>query len=397
MKWLILSWRNVWRNRRRSALAISVMSVGVVALLTAIGFMLASFHGLRESTIRGGLGHVQLTAPEGVIGPEEAARLEAILGDRPDTRLVMRRLVFEGLVSNGPTTVAALGSGIDPIKESRLSSGFAPVVAGTGLPLEDEAQEFSAVLGVGLAEKLGVRPGDSVTLLSTTVKGVLNAIDATVAGTFTTGVPDLDARQVMVRLAATESLLDTKGASRLVVVLRDHDALPGLLAGLEREYPQYISRSWAELAPFYGQVVTLYRNIFAVLGAIILLVVVLSATNTMLMAVSERIQEMGTMLALGIGRPRIRANFALEGAIMGALAGAAGLILSGALAFAVNLVGIEMPPPPGRTMPYPLIIFADVQAYGWVFAAMVAAGGLAAWLPTRQLLRLQIVDALRRA
>ncbi|KJS34405.1 MAG: hypothetical protein VR70_17695 [Rhodospirillaceae bacterium BRH_c57] len=396
MKWLALSWRNVWRNSRRSLLAVSVMAVGALALLLAIGFILASFQGLRESTIRGGLGHLQVGDGAGIVAPDDLVALERAAEGHPEVRFTLRRLVFEGLVSTGAVTVAAVGSGVEPVKEGRLSSGFAPAVEGTGLPLEDAPDGFHAVLGIGLAAKLGVDPGDTVTLLTTTVDGVLNAIDATVAGTFTTGIPDLDARQVMIRLSAAQVLMNTQGASRLVVVLRQDGAVASVAGWLGEAFPAQRVSTWRELTPFYGQVVTLYGNIFTVLGVIILLVVALSATNTMLMAVTERIQEMGTMLALGIGRTRIRINFAIEGAMIGGLAGAMGLAGAAALSLGINLAGIEMPPPPGRTMPYPLIILVDATAYAAVFAAMVLAGAAAAWAPTARLGRLRVIDALRR-
>lgn len=398
MKWLALSWRNVWRNGRRSVLAVTVMAVGALALLTTAGFILASFEGLRESTIRGGLGHLQVGAASGVIRPDALAALETALEARPQTRFTLRRLTFEGLVSTGAVTVAAIGSGVDPIKETRLSGGFAPIVAGSGLPVT-EAQAgpgFHALLGVGLAARLGVAPGDTVTLLATTVGGVLNAIDATVTGTFTTGIPEKDERQVLVRLAAAQVLMNTQGASRLVAVLRDGDAVAPVAAWLGGQAPDLEVTTWRELAPFYDQVVTLYGQIFTVLGIIILLVVALSATNTMLMAVTERTREMGTLLALGIKRGRIRLTFALEGAIIGALAGAAGLAGAAALAVGITLAGIDMPPPPGRTMAYPLTILIDGRAYGAVFAAMIATGAIAAWLPTGRLRRLRIVDALHQ-
>lgn len=400
MKWLALSWRNVWRNSRRSLLAVSVMAVGALALLTAIGFILASFQGLRESTIRGGLGHLQVGEGAAVITPSDLVALERAAAERPEVRFTLRRLVFEGLVSTGAVTVAALGSGVEPIKESRLSASFAPVVRGAGLPLEGDGGEgFHAVLGVGLAAKLAVGPDDTVTLLTTTADGVLNAIDATVAGTFTTGIPDLDARQVMVGLAAAQVLMNTQGASRLVVVLGEgnEDAVAAVAGGLRAAFPGHRVNTWRDLAPFYAQVVTLYGTLFTVLGAIILLVVVLSATNTMLMAVSERTQEMGTMLALGIDRARIRVNFALEGAMIGALAGVVGLAGAAGLALAVNLAEIEMPPPPGRSMPYPLIILIDPTAYAGVLAAMTLTGAAAAWMPTARLGRLRVVDVLRRS
>lgn len=396
MKWLALSWRNVWRNSRRSLLAVSVMAVGALALLTAIGFILASFQGLRESTIRGGLGHVQIGSGTGNVAPEDLVALEQAADGHPEVRFTLRRLVFEGLVSTGAVTVAALGSGVEPIKESRLSAGFAPVVEGAGLPLDDGGDGFHAVLGIGLAAKLGVGPGDAVTLLTTTVDGVLNAIDATVAGTFTTGIPDMDARQVLIRLSAAQVLMNTRGASRLVVVLRHDHAVAPVAGWLREAFPSHRLSTWRDLAPFYDQVVTLYGNIFTVLGAIILLVVVLSATNTMLMAVTERIAEMGTMLALGISRTRIRMNFAIEGAMTGALAGAAGLTGAAILSLCINLAGIEMPPPPGRTLPYPLIILIDETAYAGIFAAMILAGATAAWAPTARLGRLRVIDALRQ-
>ena len=396
MKWFVLSWRNIWRHQRRSLLAMSIMAMGTAAILTTIGFMLASFSGLRESTIRSGLGHLQIRAAQSVIDADSLPALESALKGGNGIRFTMRRVTFEGLVSNGPNTVAVMGSGVEPEKETRLSAGFAPIVSGTGLPPQDGGDQYAALLGVGLAKKLGVGPGDGVTLLATTMNGVINAVDVKVVGTFTVGVPEIDERQVLVPLSTSQILLDTKGVSRLVVVLQDIANVEPTVAWVRAQFPAFLVSSWRDLAPFYSQVVTLYRNLFTVLGLIVLAVVLLSVTNTMLMAITERVREMGTMLALGISRARIRANFAMEGAAMGLLGGFAGLVGAAVLALAIDVMAIEMPPPPGRTLPYPLTIFIDGWSYAVVFAVIIVGGALAAWLPTARLYKLQIVEALRQ-
>lgn len=58
MKWITLAWRNIKINFRRSVMAVTIISIGVAAILTAIGFLLASFHGLGESVVGGGVGHI---------------------------------------------------------------------------------------------------------------------------------------------------------------------------------------------------------------------------------------------------------------------------------------------------------------------------------------------------
>ena len=60
MKWLALAWRNVLRNRRRTLLTVAIFATGTLAVLSAFGFVSASFHGLREATIAAQVGHFQI-------------------------------------------------------------------------------------------------------------------------------------------------------------------------------------------------------------------------------------------------------------------------------------------------------------------------------------------------
>ncbi len=405
MKWLQLAARNVLRHQRRTVMAATIVATGSAAVLVAVGYMLATFWGLREMTIRGELGHIQIAAHGQFDASTEATErqgLEAGTAERiinhaqslPGVRDVLRRVTFEGLVSTGDRTVAYLGQGVEPDKEMSLAGTVLPLLAGSPLPPPTVTDQMQAMLAVDLARSLGVKPGDMITLLSNTADGMLNGIDVTVAGIYQTGVPEYDKRAMMITLQAAKVLMKSDRVMRLVVVLDDTERTDVIAATLANAFPDQDVRRWSDLASFYQKVVTLYHGIFTVMGVIILLVVLLSVTNTMLMSIMERVREAGTMMAFGVPRARLRLNFALEGCIIGSIGAVIGLIVAALMAYGINAMELMMPAPPGRTMPVPLVIFTEGGWFAGVFAVMVALGGLSAWLPTRHIVGLKIVDAL---
>jgi putative ABC transport system permease protein len=406
MKWLGLAWRNVLRNRRRTLLTTSVFATGALAILSAFGFVSASFHGLGEATIAAQLGHVQAGAPgqfagfehkplDTAMGAAQVARARLAFQARPEVRFVMRRLHFEGLIAFGERTLATVGAGVEPELESRLSGPFSQVVQGQGLTAETSGDEAMEVLvAVDLARALGVKPGDQVTLMSTTERGSLNGIDVRVQGLYRTGIPELDRRAVLLPLPAAQSLLDTDKVSRLVAVLGRTDDTEFVVAAMRVALPGLEVQGWRTLAAFFNQVVTLYGTLFSVLGLIIAVVVLLSVSNVMLMSLMERVREQGTLLAIGIPASRVIRNFLLEGAIVGFLGALLGLLLSAGLSLAVNLAGIQMPPPPGRTTTYPLQIFVEPDAYAAVALGMVLLGVLAAGLSQYSIRRMSVLQKL---
>jgi len=403
VKWLGFAWRNVLRNTRRSLMACAIVASGTVALLLSIGFVLATFMGLREVTIHSDVGHIQIAAPGGFdcatkgnafLKPEDIEAVKRFVEGLSGVRFVMSRLLFEGLASNGETTVAVIGRGVDPGREMRMSTMFAPIEAGLPLPASMQAGERPALLGSNLTQRLSVRPGDMVTVLAAMSGGGINAVDLDVYGTYRTGTPERDERNVMMPLEIAQQLLGVDGVSRVVFVLNRTETTETTSDALRSEFPDLDVRTWRMMAPFYERVVTLYKNIFTVMCTIIVLVVLLSVGNTMLMTVLERIREVGTMGAIGFSASRMRIGFALEGAIIGILGGLAGLALAFTASVIVTALGIEMPPPPGRTTAYPLVILVSGPAYGAVLLLMVFCGVACAWLPAYHAVRKPIVEAL---
>jgi putative ABC transport system permease protein len=127
---------------------------------------------------------------------------------------------------------------------------------------------------------------------------------------------------------------------------------------------------------------------------IIGVIVVFVVTNAMAMAIIERTREIGTLRALGTLPAQLMRTLALEGMVLGGAGAVAGALLSLAVSLLLYVVHIEMPPPPGRSVGYPLNITISAELYLVTIAAMVALTMLASAAVARKTVHMPVVDAL---
>ncbi|WP_157822335.1 ABC transporter permease [Psychromonas sp. Urea-02u-13] len=409
MKWLKLSWLNVIRNTRRSLIAVSIVALGAFSLIIAAGYVLASYEGLRESTIQGGLGHIQLALPnafsdkeidQGGFSAIQQQKIQQQLATMPEVRLSTERILFEGLASTGDITIAIMGRGVNIAKEQKITL-FTPIIKGKNLPYNvvqdttiNEQDIYTAVIGDVLARDLKVRVGDSITLLASTAYQGINAIDVVVVGINRSGIPEMDARSVMIPVSAAKILRDSDSVNRLVISLNETRDTDKISQQISQQINHVTQKNWLQLFPYYQNVVSLYNNIFGVMGCIILLVVLLSVNNTMVMAIMERVAESGTLRALGFSQQRISALFALEGFIVGLCGILSGIVSASLVIVFINISQFEMPPLPGRSIGYPLFINWDLPAILFISMAMLASCTLAAWLPAKKMLKMDVINAI---
>ena len=396
--------KNVFRNRRRTVITGFVLVFGATSLILAGGFIAFSFRGLRESTIHGQLGHIQVFNKT-IFQREEEKPLELglehiqelkqkILG-QSNVRFTMARIEFMGLISNGDKSVAFLGRGVEPEKELKLADFALDVDQGKFLGETPENKEESEViLAKGLAKSLKAKIGEYLTVMTTTSTGALNAMDIKVAGIYSTGIPEYDERALMVNLQAAQQLLNTTKVTKLVVVLDETEKTEIVASAIEKLFPALCAKRWFELAPFYNSVVLLYNAIFGFLGFIIFIIVILSSSNTMMMSIFERTREIGTQLAMGTSRVRLLINFLYEGLIIGVLGALIGLLTAFLLGTIINHAGVTMPPPPGSTRGYPLFIDNVPMIYSGVFILIALTTVISTIIPALKASRLKIVDAL---
>jgi putative ABC transport system permease protein len=398
--WLKFAWQNTLRNRRRSLVTVSIAALGTAAILLAGGFALFTYEALAQAAART-TGHLILGKPEQFTrdedtplqhGLDNAAELRAGLLADPEVRSVLPRVEFSGLISNGDKSTVMMATGIDPDAEFSVKGPFLTVTE--GVVLTSDSREPEVMLGDALARSLKARPGSSLTLLASTTDGALNALDVQVKGVFTTGVPDVDRRLVYTDIATAQKLLNTQRVSSLGVFLSRMDYTLGAQQRLAAAYPALTVQTWMDQAFFYRSVRDLYNRIFGALGLIIGVIVVFVVTNAMAMAIIERTREIGTLRALGTLPGQLMRTLALEGMVLGGVGSVVGALLSMAVSLLLYVVPVQMPPPPGRSVGYPLNVTMDPVLYLATTATMVALTMLASAWVARRTVHMPVVDAL---
>jgi putative ABC transport system permease protein len=402
MRWLKFALLNVLRNRRRGVVTILIIAVGCTGILVSGGFALYTYDSLREMSARES-GHLIL-AHSGYFDQQEESPMALGLSDYrvireslseySAIRAVLPRVEFTGLISNGEKSSVFVGNGVE-VDEFKVKGPFLKVVSGSTLSSHPAQRSDPQILiGEGLARIMNASVGDSLTLMSTTVDGGLNAQDVVVQGIISLGVPEIDKRILLTRVATAQALLQTDKVSTLSIYLQQTDDTDRMGAEIATLHPELDMQTWLDTAFYYLAVRSLYNHIFGLLGAIILGMVFFAVTNVVSMSVVERTREIGTLRAMGTHPREVIRNFVLEALVMGGLSVILSMGLAAATALIFSLAGLEMPPPPSRSQGYPLIIYIDGVLYLTTGVCVLLLCLFAAWFASRKAARKPLVEAL---
>ena len=396
-----LAFRNVVRQRRRSAIAVGAVTFGIMALILANGFIEWIFFDFRESTIKSQSGHLQIVRPGyhdsgkadpfAFLLPDAVPELETP-GEPHQIKSIVPRISFSGLISHDEATISFIGDGDDPRRQQDFGAGLR-ISAGKNLSADDP---LGIIIGEGLARNLGVDVGDKVVLLATTASRGTNAVEVTIRGLFSTVTKSYDDAALRIPIETARRLLRTEGSHVWAVMLNDTAQTDSMLASLRSRLQKDLEIvPWYALADFYNKTVTLFTKQIHGIRLIIAIIIILSITNTMTMSVMERIGEIGTSLALGVKRAGVMRLFVSEGVLIGCIGGIFGVLLGLLFAHIISSVGIPMPPPPGMTHGYTGQILVTWETALDSLALAIGATLIASIYPAWRASRMQIVDALR--
>jgi len=405
---LTLAWRNVWRNRLRSAIMVAATVFGLLGVVLAIGFMQAMIDNMVANAIRYETAHLQIHERRFTLNEELAAflpgadALAARIRALPEVAGVAVRQVVEGLAASPAATRGVRIHGVNPAAEARVNAIAEAVVAGTAL---DPAARNRVLLGRRLAERLDLRVGSKVVLTFSDRRGELTGAAFRVAGLFATPSSGFDEGNVFVRRADLARYTGLAEAHEVLVRLAAGSALAALRAQVEalaraQAGPGAEVRDWSEVRPLIAAMTGTIETSNAIVMVIYVLALGLGIVNVMLMAVFERTRELGVLMALGTTPGRLLALIGLESLLLGAAGALAGLAVSAVALAALGRVGLPL----GAlaeglasfgvdTVLYPRL---EPAAYLWLLALVLAASALAALYPARQVLRLRPAEALAR-
>ncbi len=406
-----LAYLNLQRNRRRSLLSISIIAIAVFALTSAGGFGLYTYDSLKESTARE-TGHLTISQPGFFEKDEEMPLANGLtapdmitqrLLEKNEIRGIQPRIELSGLVSNGSKSTIFMGTGVNE-REFDMKGPFLDIREGKTLSNIHSSRydnaEPEVMLGVDLARNLSVSIGDWVTLLATTSDGALNAYDYKVRGIYSTGVPELDKRQLYLHIDSAQDLLSSRKVSTLSIFLFETEKTAEVAGWVDQQLASANLKQaveitpWQERAFFYTKVKDLYDRIFGIMGAVMALVVFVSLFNTLTMSVTERTREIGTLSALGTFPADIVSSFIRESALLAMIGSAIGGLFTSLVSMFLLIVNVEMPPPPGRTEGYPLNVYFSFELLAASTLGVLVICIVAAWISARKGVNKPITEAL---
>jgi len=346
-KLLIMAWRNVWRNWRRTVIAGTAIALGMTLILVFDGMLGGMNEALYGNTVKLQGGHVQVHAPG---FREKANRLpllplidsgaavEAALA-QPEVVVVAQRVETGGMVSSREGTLSVAITGIEPEQEAPVSLVAENVIQGRWLQSNDEDV---LLIGEAMAERLEVTVGDRVTLVGRATHQQMRRRTMTIVGIYDLGIKEVEKSMVYVSLLEAQTLFDLRDqATEVAIYLEQVGQEPPVVERLQTALPGYEVDAWDTLDPTTKEMMELEAQIMNMFGLIILLIAGVGILNLMLMAVFERTREIGLLAAMGLKRRETMVLFLLEGVLIGLLGALAGSVLGGVIGAYFGRVGID--------------------------------------------------------
>lgn len=328
---LLLSWKNVWRNKTRSLALMMAITLGIAASLIMFGLMEGMIMQRFEGLVQNQLAHIQihqdgyLSEQENSMVMEDVALVKPILDTLSSMQGYAYRTISHGMIASGYYSSGIKISGLDKDEEKRISRFHENIIEGVYL---DDSIKNPVVISQRLAKKLRIRIGGRLVLTFQDLEGNITSAAFRVSGLYKTANANFDDANVMVKRQDLQLLLGKKDVfHQIAILLADHTKAAALAGELDGLLPNSEVRSWETLSPELRILVEQGDFIMYIFTVIILLGLAFGILNTMLMAVFERIQELGMLMALGMQKAKIAAMILLETSFIAILGGMVGIAL----------------------------------------------------------------------
>jgi len=348
--------RNLLRYRRRTLLTLLLIVIGMVAVLLFIA-VAGSFKAMMVGQITDSvLGHLQVHRKGYVasidslplnlnLKPAMVAKTEEALQANPLVESWSPRVKFGGMFSNFAETTSIRVNGIDPAREAAT----VPMLQGRLVDGKKEGalvEKGQIVIPLLLSRGMKTQVGDTVVIVATNRDGSVNGKTFVVRGILDSisgpggrdGYIHIDDARDLLRMSEAE-------VSEIAVRLRDFSRLDKagsqLRSGLDgltnkEGKPVLETHTWDQLSPF-ATIARMIDMLTLFIKVMLVSIVLVSVMNVMIMAVFERIREIGTIAAIGTPPSRILALFLAEGLMLGLVGTVAGTALSLAAIFGINV------------------------------------------------------------
>ncbi|MBT8109285.1 MAG: ABC transporter permease [Gammaproteobacteria bacterium] len=399
-----LAWRYLWRNHRRTIIMVSAISIGVWAMI----FMTALSRGMVDQMIEDGVsalpGHVQVHNKQFLDDPSVSNRIlisDAELSrtfDSADFKAWASRVKVPAVISSEYESRGVTLLGIDPVAERAFGYLSYDEVEGRFL---EGVDDNSIVIGRKLADKLETNVGKRVVLMSQDPENEIADRGFRVVGLFNSDVPGYEDGNVFVGKKAAQKMLRIGDTTTELVFLGDS------YRNVEPTYDRVVAsidgtldvKRWYEVATYLGSLLKVMDGFVMIWMIVIFLALSFGLVNTLVMAVFERVREIGLMLALGMKPSHILGQIIIESMLLLSVGLAIGNVLSwatiqplrGGIDISIVAQGMEMMG--AASVLYPRLYVSDMILANVI---VLSLGFLASLSPAWRASRYEPVEAITK-
>lgn len=402
---VLIAWKNIWRNKARSLVVLTSIVLGIWAGTFIMSFSWGMTTQYVNLAIKQEISHIQLHNPDYKKDKNirfVIANAEQILAGIEKTdgvKAASARTIVTGMASSTTNGVAATIMGISPEQENKLTGMGANIIEGDYFA---QSRHNAIVMGEKMVSKLKVKLGAKVVLTFQDEGGNITAGAFRIAGIYQTRNSTYDELNVFARKEDLNRLLGVQDgdAHEIAVLLTDNKQLPLVTQKLKSSYPALLVETWEQIAPDLKFVIGSFEQTMYLFIAIILLALTFGIVNIMLMAVLERVRELGMLMAIGMNKGRIFTMIMLETFFLSLTAGPVGLLLAFGTIHYFGARGIDLSAFSKGLSSYGMdSIVRTALPTGLYFEILLMvfiSSILAAIYPSLKAIRLKPVEAIRK-
>jgi len=318
---LILSWRNLWRNHRRTLIMLAAISVGVWAMI----FMTALMRGMVDDMLHQGIrnlpGHIQIHHPDFRDDPSVVNSIASPGGELlralndPGTKQWTARVKVPAIISSERESRGINLLGVEPRAESLITGIGEQIIEGRFLDTEDDR---GLVIGAKLAQRLETRLGKRVVIMSQDPENNIADRGFRIVGIYKAKLPGLEEINVYAARGTLQKLLKLDDRiSEIVIIDEDFRDVETLYQKIKAATPDRLEiKAWYELDTYLNSMLNMMDGFVLVWIIIIFLALSFGLVNTLAMAVFERTREIGLIQALGMRPGMIVYQILLESLLL---------------------------------------------------------------------------------
>lgn len=424
-----ISWKNIWRNRVRSLVVITAITLGLFGGL----FSSAIFKGMSERRVEEALSkeisHIQIHNPKYLENPEigftipESSELIQFIRSREEVKAVSSRIKITAMIGSASSNYGVNVLGIDPDKEKEVTELYSALLTPEeiseqfGLTETSEIEKFLAdsvgfyfentrrnpiFIGEELAHKLKIKVRSKIVITFQNAEGSLTGGAFRVCGIFRTENSAFEQSNVFVRQNDLIGItgLEKGSAHEIAIFMNDVEQVSELSTLLKEKYPDLETSDWKTLQPDIAMLTDMMEVAMIIIIVIILLALGFGIVNTMLMVVLERGKEIGMLMAVGMSKLRVFTMIILESVLLCLTGAASGIGISVLLIEFFSKKGIDMTAfaqEGFEAMGFAAVFYPTlgVDFYIEVTLLVVLTGVLSSVYPAWKALKLNPADALR--